>query len=339
MALIKCPECNKEISNKATQCIYCGYPLGEISANDTDNTVDELDTVGFDFKKEIGEELSKLLDNINSAYEYHINHNDKSRIGLLDYLNNNGFGDVLSYSKSHKNEIDQTAIMFTISQIIFDTSYITGLTSWREIEEMMNAIDFSHVTKMGIKWFTKYLSFLLYENKKKYSAYEILLECPIITVFMYGTEDDKQLLFNVLDYAVEGRTDRRTLFEQISEIAVRKYKINIQNNYISTDIKPFALDEIPRVSRNFDIILHRKRELGIMDDAVERGRQAYIASNQNTKTTSSLNASISVSCPKCGSTSIATVNRGYSLILGFIGSGIPMNVCQACGYKFRPGRK
>ena len=45
------------------------------------------------------------------------------------------------------------------------------------------------------------------------------------------------------------------------------------------------------------------------------------------------------SCPKCGSTSIATVNRGYSLILGFIGSGTPMNVCQACGYKFRPGRK
>ena len=27
MALIKCPECGKEISNKAKQCIYCGYPL------------------------------------------------------------------------------------------------------------------------------------------------------------------------------------------------------------------------------------------------------------------------------------------------------------------------
>ena len=45
-----------------------------------------------------------------------------------------------------------------------------------------------------------------------------------------------------------------------------------------------------------------------------------------------------VKCPQCGSTSIATVNRGYSLIWGFIGSGKPMNVCQKCGYKFDPKR-
>lgn len=27
MALIKCPECGKEISDKAEKCIHCGYPL------------------------------------------------------------------------------------------------------------------------------------------------------------------------------------------------------------------------------------------------------------------------------------------------------------------------
>ena len=25
MALIKCPECNKEISNKSNTCVHCGY--------------------------------------------------------------------------------------------------------------------------------------------------------------------------------------------------------------------------------------------------------------------------------------------------------------------------
>ena len=45
-----------------------------------------------------------------------------------------------------------------------------------------------------------------------------------------------------------------------------------------------------------------------------------------------------VRCPKCGSASIATVNRGYSLIWGFIGSGQPVNVCQSCGHKFKPGK-
>lgn len=29
MALIKCPECNKEISNKSKTCIHCGYPISE----------------------------------------------------------------------------------------------------------------------------------------------------------------------------------------------------------------------------------------------------------------------------------------------------------------------
>ena len=27
MALIKCPECGKEISDKANACVHCGYPL------------------------------------------------------------------------------------------------------------------------------------------------------------------------------------------------------------------------------------------------------------------------------------------------------------------------
>lgn len=43
-------------------------------------------------------------------------------------------------------------------------------------------------------------------------------------------------------------------------------------------------------------------------------------------------------CPKCGSTRIATVNRGFSLVWGFVGSGNAVNVCQKCGYKFKPGK-
>lgn len=41
-------------------------------------------------------------------------------------------------------------------------------------------------------------------------------------------------------------------------------------------------------------------------------------------------------CPKCGSTSIATINRGFSLVTGFWGSGSPRNVCQVCGWKWKP---
>lgn len=42
-------------------------------------------------------------------------------------------------------------------------------------------------------------------------------------------------------------------------------------------------------------------------------------------------------CPKCGSSNIQSTNRGFSLITGFIGSGSPRNVCQKCGFKWKPG--
>lgn len=40
MALIKCPECNKEISDKSQQCIHCGYPISiSIASNKTNETI------------------------------------------------------------------------------------------------------------------------------------------------------------------------------------------------------------------------------------------------------------------------------------------------------------
>ena len=43
-----------------------------------------------------------------------------------------------------------------------------------------------------------------------------------------------------------------------------------------------------------------------------------------------------IHCPRCNSTSIQTINRGYSFWTGFLGSGSPRNVCQKCGYKWKP---
>ena len=57
----------------------------------------------------------------------------------------------------------------------------------------------------------------------------------------------------------------------------------------------------------------------------------------NTTTQRMVNDDV-VRCPKCGSSSIATINRGYSFVWGFLGSGSARNVCQKCGHKFIPGR-
>lgn len=44
-------------------------------------------------------------------------------------------------------------------------------------------------------------------------------------------------------------------------------------------------------------------------------------------------------CPNCGSTAIQPVQRGYSLLSGFIGSGKTLNYCINCGHKWDPKKK
>ena len=39
MALIKCPECRKEISDKSPNCIHCGFPLTSIQTNILKNVI------------------------------------------------------------------------------------------------------------------------------------------------------------------------------------------------------------------------------------------------------------------------------------------------------------
>ena len=57
MALIKCPECNEEISDKAKKCIHCGYPLNNIEKKEEPKP-----------KKEVKKESTKQLDGLTSAW-------------------------------------------------------------------------------------------------------------------------------------------------------------------------------------------------------------------------------------------------------------------------------
>ena len=45
MALINCPECNKQISDKAVNCPYCGYPLSLSDTQSQENYVSKAGTV------------------------------------------------------------------------------------------------------------------------------------------------------------------------------------------------------------------------------------------------------------------------------------------------------
>lgn len=46
MALIKCPECKKEVSDKSQNCIHCGCPIEkELICNECDKKINKDDKV------------------------------------------------------------------------------------------------------------------------------------------------------------------------------------------------------------------------------------------------------------------------------------------------------
>lgn len=59
MALIVCPECGKEVSDKSEVCIHCGYPLINTKCN--------INGVIYDFKEELPIALLEKTDEYVSA--------------------------------------------------------------------------------------------------------------------------------------------------------------------------------------------------------------------------------------------------------------------------------
>lgn len=59
MALIACPECGKEVSDKSEVCIHCGYPLINTKCN--------INGVIYDFKEELPIALLEKTDDYVSA--------------------------------------------------------------------------------------------------------------------------------------------------------------------------------------------------------------------------------------------------------------------------------
>ena len=70
---------------------------------------------------------------------------------------------------------------------------------------------------------------------------------------------------------------------------------------------------------------------------VQQKENAKKQDQQRTQQSTPSHSDSAVTCPKCGSTSIQTNNRGFSFFTGFVGSGSPRNVCQKCGFKWKPG--
>lgn len=76
MALIKCPECQKEISDKSSTCIHCGFPLKSQPETNSLENICLINGTPFDF--------TEIIADVNIFYENSPNPSiiEKSNLGL-----------------------------------------------------------------------------------------------------------------------------------------------------------------------------------------------------------------------------------------------------------------
>ena len=80
MALIECPECGQEISDRAPHCIFCGYPISQVTETQTPKSTTRMDNVNFDSRKFVPVNERPQT---NSAKKHATSKEKKSIRGLL----------------------------------------------------------------------------------------------------------------------------------------------------------------------------------------------------------------------------------------------------------------
>lgn len=86
------------------------------------------------------------------------------------------------------------------------------------------------------------------------------------------------------------------------------------------------------------VVWEKDAETGIIKDGKENIEALNAAYKKTGYPTRPKRDDAPVRCPKCGSTSISTGSRGYSLAFGFIGANKTVNRCAKCGHRWEPRR-
>ncbi|MGN1083222.1 MAG: zinc-ribbon domain-containing protein [Candidatus Avispirillum sp.] len=285
MALIKCPECQREISDKAKQCIHCGYPIEEI--NNTKESVEQEieDKKYIDLISSLENKFSKFV-----SQPYSLNKNFENFISQNKWIIN-------EIEKSLRNNCDSKSEDFVIKKFLDMIIKAADWTNWSSIKEVLEIIDFSLISDETMNYTTNVI-YKAISTPDEFGCYEdILYSYPIYQILVFGSDKNKQKLLHHLRKVHAGLTTSG--YENVMNVCVNRMGLKYIN-----------------------------------DNSVDFSTTNTFSPKQTIVQNAESNA---IKCPKCGSTSIATINRGYSLVLGFIGSGSARNVCQKCGYKFKPG--
>ena len=198
MALIKCPECGNVVSDKAKDCIHCGYSM-EILTKEND-LVNSENFVNHNIS------MSKLLSNLSVVIKSFIEENDliKKKRDANDYSEqyidyqhtvclNKNFICLQRYLKENKTlRIHKEAIHFLLKRLFESEMY----TNFDAVKATLENIDFSILDNNTLTYISTRLREKVQGIDDNFNCHHILYAYPIYQVLFYGSSDiNSKLLF------------------------------------------------------------------------------------------------------------------------------------------------
>lgn len=172
-----------------------------------------------------------------------------------------------------------------------------------------------------------------------------LISCPEC-----GKEiSDKAISCPNCGYPINSAADNQTNDKKYDVILE---KFNLDQRMVTVkfllDIKKTSLSDCVRLTNNvpstlfsgisFDIATKTVSHLQNLGNKVILQESTSVGDGQDEINLSAyyIGQNAPIQCPRCGSTSITTGERGFSLLTGFIGSNKTVNRCAKCGYTWKP---
>lgn len=206
MALIKCPECGKEVSDKAPACIHCGFPLqsSNIKCPECGKEISDNEQVciycGFPLQSnntinDASKDVDGIIQYLYDRADYFMSNLDEYSRSTSNFLREISpkIKELVEEAKKQECVGDCSVwhkVVIALTKINQQTAYYSG---WCEHKTIYSYIDFSKITEQSQKEILN-LVFKTFENKTFGGTNHITYWYPIYQLLVYGTEDVKNRL-------------------------------------------------------------------------------------------------------------------------------------------------
>lgn len=155
MALIKCPECNGQVSDKADVCIHCGYPLKKAEQENNSEVLDKV----IERNKKIQEEIKNDIIIALKEVDYAMFSSDILKV-VSEKSKKNISSDIVNQALNDLCKENKVKVVFN------------GCLKYK----IASPIEYIELSELGTRKYSD--KNILQENNKKVVPNQEVIKCP-----------------------------------------------------------------------------------------------------------------------------------------------------------------